>query len=50
MDDGRNASLGGGWHVPRILRRINSDKDFFSYIVKKEVIESIRMGGKAIMI
>lgn len=38
---GRNASLGGGWHVPRILRLIDTVKYFLVYIYEKELTESI---------
>ena len=38
---GRNASLVGGWHVPRISRLINPVKFFFVYIREKGVTESI---------
>lgn len=38
---GRNASLVGGWHVPRISRLIDPVKFFFVYIREKGVTESI---------
>jgi len=38
---GRNASLGGGWHVPRILRLIKTVKSLLVYIYKKGLTESI---------
>ena len=47
---GRNASLGGGWHIPRIPRRITTANVFVLYITRREIGESIHFGKISINI